>query len=540
MDKLNSITKNMAATFACLAAMTLMILTACTKEGEGDSIAGTWTATYNGTTFTLEMYESTRTYLMSAGGMTDSGNYDPETGEMSSSDGVSFYTVKYNKSDDTLTLTDEDGATVVFARVGGKKDEDNPKTSSAGLKLISIKGGTITQEPPNRSSFGSFRGSFFDDDNLPVIVKDFQISDSEIPWALWKTVYDWSASKGYSFGNPGAKGWFYEREWTSYYGHKTIAEGANAKGSDLQPVVNISWYDAMVWCNAYTEWWNAQKGNSPAKAPAYIDADNGNPIKKAGQGTIDFKALLSATGFRLPTCSEWEYAARGGDPNKNAWNYIYSGSNAAGSVSWLFEDHKGTDVHYTHETSEVKKQEPNTAGIYDMSGNVQEWCYDDYESYKYRIVYGGSWESSYGEVIENTIMEPGKGDRSTGFRVVCSNGQSSFPGVTISGFPSDVIGDWSLAIFNTKPNSSLLKDILDNESFESVAVSASFRDSYVWSWLEVDLGWYNIERWLGSGNFYVCVFDEYNVAYTSNSPFTLTNGCGLIVYSPSSFTRTKY
>ena len=250
MDKLIPIMRNMAVAAACLAAMAVMALAGCTKDGSGgDSADGTWTATYNGTTISLNIDESAGTFLLSMNGEADSGTYNAQTGHLASSDGVSSYTVKYNKGDDTLTLTDETGFTVAFTRIGGgkKEEEENPAISSnIGLKLISIKGGTVTEEPSNRS------GSFFRNDNLPVTVKDFQIGESEITWALWKTVYDWATGKGYSFGNTGAKGWFYEREWTSYYGHRTIAEGANAKGSDLQPVVDMSWYDAIVWCNAYT------------------------------------------------------------------------------------------------------------------------------------------------------------------------------------------------------------------------------------------------------------------------------------------------
>jgi hypothetical protein len=67
----------------------------------------------------------------------------------------------------------------------------------------------------------------------------------------------------------------YELRITNYDNEQNeiVLEDMDYEGSDLQPVVNISWYDALVWCNAYTEWWNAQEGNSPAKAPAYIDTD---------------------------------------------------------------------------------------------------------------------------------------------------------------------------------------------------------------------------------------------------------------------------
>jgi hypothetical protein len=108
------------AVIGCLAVM-MATLTGCDKEddGRGDSPGGAWTATVNGTTFTLEIDESARTYVMSANGESESGTFDPKTNEMYSDDGESSYTVNYNKSKDTLTLTDNDGIKVVFDRVGG-------------------------------------------------------------------------------------------------------------------------------------------------------------------------------------------------------------------------------------------------------------------------------------------------------------------------------------------------------------------------------------------------------------------------------------
>jgi hypothetical protein len=113
------------AVIGCFAVM-MATLTGCDKEddGRGDSPGGTWTATVNGTTISLEIDESARTYVMSVNGESESGTFDPETNEMYSNDGESSYTVNYNKSKDTLTLTDEDGITVVFERVGGGKEED--------------------------------------------------------------------------------------------------------------------------------------------------------------------------------------------------------------------------------------------------------------------------------------------------------------------------------------------------------------------------------------------------------------------------------
>jgi formylglycine-generating enzyme required for sulfatase activity len=130
---------------------------------------------------------------------------------------------------------------------------------------------------------------------------------------------------------------------------------------DDDPMVNVEWYDAVDYCNWLTS----------------IDRD----------GHI----------YRLPTEAEYEYAARGGSKSHN---YIYSGSNKAGDVCW---DNTNSGGH-PHAVATLK---PNELGIYDMSGNVLEWCNDRYDSVYYavspslnpngsesgttRVIRGGSW-----------------------------------------------------------------------------------------------------------------------------------------------------
>jgi formylglycine-generating enzyme required for sulfatase activity len=127
---------------------------------------------------------------------------------------------------------------------------------------------------------------------------------------------------------------------------------SNFKG-DNRPVEEVSWYNAVEFCNKKSEMEGFEKCYS----------GSGDNIK------CDF----TKNGYRLPTEAEWEYAARGGIESDNA-NYRYAGSNNLAEVAW-YEDNSGDKTH------PVGKKQPNELGLYDMSGNVWEWCWDWYGNY---------------------------------------------------------------------------------------------------------------------------------------------------------------
>jgi len=133
------------------------------------------------------------------------------------------------------------------------------------------------------------------------------------------------------------------------------------KTGEYLPVM-CNWNDAIEYCN--------KRSIKEGLTPCY--RGSGDNI------TCDW----NVNGYRLPTEAEWEYAAKGG--NKDYIIYLYSGSNNPGAVAWYAIHFKGDDCYVTGWPSgerPVGQKAPNSLGIYDMSGNVSEWCWDWYGAY---------------------------------------------------------------------------------------------------------------------------------------------------------------
>ena len=173
---------------------------------------------------------------------------------------------------------------------------------------------------------------------------------------------------------------------------KVACEFANKNGYDISksgvgcgedhPVHSVSWYDVVKWCNA--------RSQLERLTPVYT---TNNAVYKTGK--IEPDVNPQANGYRLPTESEWEWAARGAI---HSCGYIYCGSNLIDEVAWYRGNSFGAavDMYSGHGTWPTGLKRPNELGLYDMSGNVQEWCYDEPVK-SFRSIRGGDWQSSADE-----------------------------------------------------------------------------------------------------------------------------------------------
>ncbi|MDA3901091.1 MAG: SUMF1/EgtB/PvdO family nonheme iron enzyme [Spirochaetes bacterium] len=199
--------------------------------------------------------------------------------------------------------------------------------------MIYVRSGVFMQYDSNPVNGKVYRAFLHD-------ISSVYIGKYEVTYQLWSHVYDWAVIEGYTFDNSGQPGM-----------GTLMTKDSGVSG--LFPVTNINYYDALVWCNAYSEKYKL--------TPVYYTKDKNivRDMRNLNQKErYAITADWSANGYRLPTEGEWKFAAR-----------------SRGSDERIKVKQKMTDRLY-----HVNRMSANKIGIHGVDGNVWEWCWDWYGS----------------------------------------------------------------------------------------------------------------------------------------------------------------
>jgi formylglycine-generating enzyme required for sulfatase activity len=278
-----------------------------------------------------------------------------------------------------------------------------------------------------------------------------RMGETEVNFTEWQGVRTYAAANGFDIG--------------------AVGTGKSATA----PVENVDWYDALKWCNAAT----LQQGTltpvysvgtlaitalsssgtvATATVPGGHKLSTGNWVTVSGASVAGYNLTRSVTvtsptafryltvsgsmavattasakvwyttgevvptveaagtGYRLPTEKEWEWAAWGG---LSSGTYTYSGSNTANTVAWTRENQPSLNAG----AQPVRTKTANELSLYDMSGNVAEWCFDDAVPLYGRRVRGGGWSSDAGlsRTMNRGYRDPAKAEAAFGFRAARNN-----------------------------------------------------------------------------------------------------------------------
>jgi len=289
---------------------------------------------------------------------------------------------------DTYTIT-------VTVSDGQDSDTDSKViTVTDSLEIVLVQGGTYQMGD-------HFNEGSIDETPLhSVTVSDFYMGVCEVTQSEWITYMP-------------------AKDWSSY------------GTGDNYPAYSVCWYEIMVYCN--------KRSIAEGFTPCYTinsstDPDIWGTVPTSSDSTWNaVECNWSVNGYRLPTEAEWEYAARGGSHHTD--DYRYSGSDTVSTVAWYTENNN------PYGSKPTGTKAPNQLEIYDMTGNLYEWCWDWYESSYYttcndlgtvtdpygptsgtnRVLRGGGWASSTSTcrvAYRYKYFSPNSTTYDLGFRIV--------------------------------------------------------------------------------------------------------------------------
>lgn len=262
------------------------------------------------------------------------------------------------------------------------------------------------------------------------VEEPFEIGLYEVTYELWAEIYGWALQNGYRFLNAGKAGSDGALPSKGDPGGSPIPAPLEER-TKKHPVVNICWYDAAVWCNAYSE--------KSGKVPCYYYG--GHIYKNAAQTFEEAGETIYCgdriqynkenNGYRLPLSAEWELSARWlgnsasgfsvshTQKDGNFYRFTKGCAMSGSSVPALNEEAGKADDEAFHlsikevndlfavygsfwngktykrkkelKSAEIGSKKANTLGIFDMSGNAAEWCFDWEEGNEYKIFRGGNY-----------------------------------------------------------------------------------------------------------------------------------------------------